>query len=230
MKVKLTDRNGQTYNGCQWGEGVTHTAKRGKMEECSDTVIHYYDDPLLAVFYNPIHGNFKDYRMWEVETHGRTSTDRCKSWCKSLTTVREVDPPTLTTEQRVEIAIRVSLKVYTGPSYVTWAEGWLDGSDRSGAAAEAASDAAYAAAEAAAEAASDAAYAAADAAYAAAEAAYAAAEAAAEAAEAASDAAYAAAEAAEAASDAAYAAAEAAEAVPLSVDILSIVRQVKGDV
>ena len=75
-------------------------------------------------------------------------------------TVREIPMPVLTTEQRVEIAIQCALydckkRYFTSDNFIQWAERWLDGTDRSAAAAwgaareaswEASWDAAWAAA------------------------------------------------------------------------------------
>jgi hypothetical protein len=45
--------------------------------------------------------------------------------------IREITLPEITTEQRVEIAIRVALTCYDDPTFVGWAEKWLSGEDRS---------------------------------------------------------------------------------------------------
>ena len=55
-------------------------------------------------------------------------------------TVREIPMPVLTTEQRVEIAIQCALydckkRYFTSDNFIRWAERWLDGTDRSAAAA-----------------------------------------------------------------------------------------------
>jgi len=179
MLYKLTDKNGMTQGNTQWGESVTHEAKGEGTELCTGQVIHAYRDPYLAVFYDPIGGNYgENALLWESE--GRVvADDKLKVGCKSLTTLRQIPLPVLTTEQRVEIAIRISLLVYKEKSYVIWADNWLSGKDRTEAAeaAKVAAEAAYEAAGAAYEAAeaaeaTEAAYEAAGAAYEAAEAAY----------------------------------------------------------
>ena len=141
---KITD-NGQTRGETQWGEGVTHRAKKGKMELCTNTCIHCYSHPLMASFFNCIHGNCKNSQLWESEVKGKTITDNCKVGCKQLTTLKQVDLPEITTEQRITIAIKCALKVYQEPSFVQWANDWLSGEDRTK---EAANASAWAAAEA----------------------------------------------------------------------------------
>lgn len=130
---KLTDADGCTYGGTQWGSGVTHTAP-GTGELCSNGWIHAYTDAQLAVLLNPIHADFETPRLWLAEGDvGRR--DGLKVGCMRLTTVRELVVPTITTEQYVRSAILCSLQVYDEPNYVLWARRWLDGSDRAASAA-----------------------------------------------------------------------------------------------
>ncbi len=140
MLYKLTDKNGKTQAGkpdeCQWGENVTHKAKKRGRELCTREVVHAYTDPYLAVFHNPIGAAFNEetMRMWEAR--GRVvSKDWGKVGCKSLTTLAKIPCPEMTEEQRVEIAIRCAIKVYKEPGFIKWASEWLDGTGRSSAAA-----------------------------------------------------------------------------------------------
>ena len=134
MLYKLTNGSGMTRGNTQWRENVTHRAKGKGVELCSPGVIHAYRDPYLAIFHDPIGGNYGDTAlMWEAK--GKVvADDGLKVGCKSLTTLRQIPLPVLTTEQRVEIAIRISLLVYKETSYVAWAEAWLSGKDRTRAA------------------------------------------------------------------------------------------------
>ncbi len=49
---------------------------------------------------------------------------------KKQTTIKQIPVPVITTEQRVEIAIRISLLVYRDKRYIKWAKNWLSGKDR----------------------------------------------------------------------------------------------------
>jgi len=167
ITVKLTDEKCQTYGRMQWGPNVTHEVAEWTSELCSAGVIHYYEGETeqqalaLAILMNPIHGGFSPARAWECEVGGPFVTDRTKSGCASLTTIREIAVPEVTVEQLVEAVLRVVLCVYDEPGWVAWAEKWLSGEDRSADAAAAAWDAAWAAARDAVDAARDAAVAAA---------------------------------------------------------------------
>ena len=172
--AEMRTRGGEPPTTCQWGEGVEHTVEPWRGELCAAGVLHCYDDPLVAVLMDPAHGRYSrdNGRLWLCEWSGRTVVAPDKRGVETLRTIRAVDPPAITTEQCVEIAIRASLVVL--PVARRWAEGagrgdvithldevelwavrWLDGTDRSDASAAAAARAARAAlsAEAAAEAA-----------------------------------------------------------------------------
>jgi len=155
MKLyKLTDKDGYTYNpSLLWGVGVTHTAAKGKPKLCSPTVIHAYTSPLLAELMDRLHGNYGATKLlWEAEGDVVIS-DGLKVGVKQLTTVSQIDVPSLTTVQRVAFAIYCGMEVYNDLSYHAWAGKWLSGEDRSGKAAYAAAYAADAAAYTAADAA-----------------------------------------------------------------------------
>ena len=134
---KLTDATGQTRDNTQWGPGVRHEAT-GPPDGvlCSDSWIHCYTDPLLAAFLNPVHGNFQAPRCWEVEIDGEVKTDHgLKVGARGVTTTREIPLPGVTHYQRVRFGILCALAVYTDAAFVRWANAWLDGTDRTEAAA-----------------------------------------------------------------------------------------------
>jgi hypothetical protein len=178
---KLTDKNGdsglsQNAIRTHWAEGITHEIDKDLQSPdaslCSRSFIHCYEHPLIAVLMNPIHGNFKIPILWKCKGKIEKKDGQLKCGTFSLTTVKKLPLPVLSTTQRVKIAIYCSLTQKQLEEYKKWAINWLNGKDRTYAAA---ADAAYAAyATAAADAAYAAAYAAADAAAAAASAAYAA--------------------------------------------------------
>jgi hypothetical protein len=131
---KLTDENDKTHDGCQWGEGITHTAP-GTGDLCGPGYIHAHTNPLLAVLLNPVHEQFNSDTMhfWECDGDvGKTDFD-FKVGCTRLTTIKRIPIPVVTLEQWVRFGILSVLTVYHEPSYARWATGWLDGSDRSAA-------------------------------------------------------------------------------------------------
>ena len=140
---KLTDRDGQTRNDTQWGPGVSHSGT-GKGELCGPGWIHAYEHPLVAVLMNPIHAIFQNPRLWEAEGEIGLRDGQLKCGCKTLTTIREIPLPSITTEMHVRFAILCAKEVCACLSWNAWADRWLSGEDRTQAAAEAAAEAAEA--------------------------------------------------------------------------------------
>lgn len=137
MKLyKLTDKNNQTQGGTTWGEGVTHTAMGKSTQLCTNDVIHAYESPLLAVLLNPVHARFADPVLWEAEGDICARAGQLKCGTKSLTTLRRIELPVFTTEQRVRFAIACAW-IGASPDWCTWGSNWLTGKDRTAAAAAA---------------------------------------------------------------------------------------------
>jgi len=152
---KLTDSDGQTRGGTQWGPGVSHSGT-GKGELCGPGWIHAYEHPLIAVLLNPIHADFQNPRLWEAKGEvGLRDTGQLKCGCKTLTTIREIPLPEITEEMRARFAILCAKEVClcSCSTWKAWANKWLSGEDRSVEAAKAAARAAWAAEDAAAAAA-----------------------------------------------------------------------------
>jgi hypothetical protein len=127
---KITNSEDQTRSMCQWGEGVTvKTSGIGGM--CGKGFTHWYTDPRLAVIFNPIHGNFnlETAHLWEGEGE-IIETDGLKVGCIEATTIKRVDFPIISTEQKVKFAILCALEVYNEEKFVRWAHNWLDNIDR----------------------------------------------------------------------------------------------------
>ena len=162
MKLyKLTDEHGNTRNNMHSEIGTVHEVS-GVPVLCSDTVIHAYTSPLLAVFMNPAQGAFSNPVAFEA-VGDVIVFDGTKVGVQKLTITGTCELPKVSQTQCVAFGILCALKVCIAPGFVSWANKWLSGENRSK---EAAYDAAYAAAYAA-----NAVYTAANAAYAAANAA-----------------------------------------------------------
>jgi len=130
---KLTDNNDQTYGKCQWGKNVEHRVK-GEDNLCTPGWIHFYKNPLLAVFLNPIHGkyNLDKAHLWECEVGGKIKEDRGLKWGASrIKTIKRVKLPKVTIEQRVKFGILCALEGYPEKSFTKWANDWLNSKDKS---------------------------------------------------------------------------------------------------
>ena len=136
---KLTDSNNRTRGGMQWGEGATHAAPGEGSDLCSGGVIHCYASPLIAVLMDPGHADYLQGggKLWLAEGEIIVS-DGLKAGCKSLTTLREIEVPAMTLEQRAALVILSVKQVCDDPEWMAWAGRWLSGKDRSAEAAAAA--------------------------------------------------------------------------------------------
>ena len=131
---KLTNGDGQTRGGTQWGPGMSHSGT-GEGGLCGPGWIHAYEHPLIAVLLNPIHADLKNPRLWEAEGEIAIRDGQLKCGCTTLTTIREIPLPKITTEMRVRFGILSSKEVCAHRGYNAWADKWLSGEDRSAAAA-----------------------------------------------------------------------------------------------
>ena len=159
MKLyKITDEKNCSKNATQWGVGITHELPPcNDPKLCTNKVIHAYRTAEQVAFMYLAHVSYSEPHLWKAEGD-IVVDDGTKVGVFRLTTLIEIPMPVITTEQRIEIAIRCAKLVCTDERWNNWADKWLDGTDRSNNAAHAA---AYVAAHAAAYATYDAAYAAA---------------------------------------------------------------------
>ena len=140
MKVfKLTNKNMRAHCGFQWTLGETRSSS-GDGGLCGPGWLHAYEHPLLAVLYNPMHGNFRSPRLFEAETgDGRILRDgQVKLGTNSLTLVKELPLPVVTLTQYIAYSIlcarRVTPRTTANRAWHLWAKNWLSGKDRSPAA------------------------------------------------------------------------------------------------
>ena len=130
--IKLTDENDRSHGDTQWGKGVTHTAS-GQGNLCNYGWIHAYEDLLVGLMLNPVHANFRRPHAWKSEGSGEVKRDHgLKIGVTTLTTLRRIAVPVITTEQRVRFAILCAAEVYLDSAWRRWAQKWLDGFGRTG--------------------------------------------------------------------------------------------------
>ena len=122
----------------QWGEGVTHRIelKEGqKLKSCTDTCLHFYEDKHVAILLNRLHSNFNESNMllWEAEIPDEIewiSDNKSKAGCTQLTTIRQIEKPVFTKNQKVYFAILCAKEVCEDKSWNAWADKWISGEDR----------------------------------------------------------------------------------------------------
>lgn len=133
MKLyKLTNEDNKTRNNTQWGENVTHEiiGKDFSAPLCSRFWLHAYESAKLAVLMNPVHAGFENPVLWEAEGEV-IKNDGTKVVVIKLKTIKEINIPVFTIEQKVAFGILCALKVYKDKEFKKWAVNWLNGKDRS---------------------------------------------------------------------------------------------------
>jgi hypothetical protein len=158
---KLLTQDMTSHKDTKWELNKTITVTKEGNQMCTDQVLHCYNHPLLAILFNPLHADISNPRLFEINVNAIVNTDGLKYASKSQTLIKELTIPEISLEQRIEFAIRVAKLVCKDTNWNTWADNWLDKSDRTKEsayaaytyAADAAAYAAYAAAAAAASAA-----------------------------------------------------------------------------
>jgi hypothetical protein len=120
-----------TRNNTVWSPSITNTANGEGTELCSDGFLHGYSHPLLAVFLRSLHVPGNNTVLIEVESSESAAHDGLIHGTKQQRMIRVVETPTITLDQRVEIAIRLALTLDQPESFRAWAGTWLSGEDRS---------------------------------------------------------------------------------------------------
>jgi hypothetical protein len=147
---KLLTQDMTSHNKTKWELNKTIIVTKEGNQMCTDQVLHCYNHPLLAILFNPLHAKINNPRLFEINVDEIVNTDGLKYASKSQTLIKELTIPEITTEQRIEFAIRVAKLVCKDTKWNIWADNWLDKSDRTkesayAAGSAAAADAAYAA-------------------------------------------------------------------------------------
>jgi hypothetical protein len=128
---KLTNSNMITQNNTQWVLGEWKETDGIQRELCNSSWLHAYEDPYVAAFMYVIHVYYSNPRCFLAEGDGAFLSDGTKCGVTRLRLVEEIPLPTITKEQRIKIAILCALEVCYEASFVTWANNWLSGKDRS---------------------------------------------------------------------------------------------------
>src|SRR5208283_5368726 len=142
IKYKLTDPEGYTRRGkvgeTKWEPGKTLMATGEGNALCTDGVIHFYDDPVLALMVNPVHADIANPQVWGIDVDEIVARDGLKGGCKEARAIRIVATPRITEIQRQAFGILCALEVCSKPAWAQWANNWLSGKDRTTEAAAAA--------------------------------------------------------------------------------------------
>lgn len=128
---KLLTQEMTSHKNTKWELNVPVTVEKEGVEMCTDQVLHCYNHPLLAVIFNSFHVLIENPKLFEINVDKIVNTDGLKFASKSQTLIEEIPLPEISTEQKVEFAIRVAKTVYKEKKWNEWADKWLNGEDRS---------------------------------------------------------------------------------------------------
>lgn len=134
--TKLTDANGQSHGGCQWGPNVENPkgVLSGKNGLCGAGFYHGYHTPELAAFLNPRGADFQMPQFWLAEIRGTVEVEReiMKLGATEMRTVREIPAIVPTTLQRVAFTLYVASATLDSvglaiPKWEEWRDNWFVG-------------------------------------------------------------------------------------------------------
>ena len=131
---KLTDMNMKTFGGYPWALGKWNRTS-GEGDLCGPGWLHAYTSPVLAELLDPIHANFREYRLFRGEASGPVISDSgLKVGYTNMRITEELPRLHITTENRIRFGIACACRVCTSAEYRAWAERWVSGADRTKAA------------------------------------------------------------------------------------------------
>lgn len=121
-KFILVDNEGNTPDKQHIETGKFHISE-GEMDKSVAAIMNSGDNsPILAVMNYPgaLDASMKMFllNVWDMEGQGYSM-------------IKEVELPAITAEHKLAFAIKAVGAIYDFPAYKQWAEGWINGSDRS---------------------------------------------------------------------------------------------------
>lgn len=125
MYYFITDSTGKDWMGRQWGEGVSHT------ETNDNYYFTCYHSPTVAALMVAANDEYPNHRLWLAEPFGDITNYDYRDISTGMKTVREVETPKLTVEQRITFGIVCALNTVEHPLFQQWGFDWLKGRDRS---------------------------------------------------------------------------------------------------
>ena len=131
-------------NETKWIENEWIEAK-GHGGLCTDGVVHFYSSPEIAALMNPVHADINNPVFAELEVEEIVEETQIKGGAKRARIIRIIPSITPTLTQRVAFGILCAKYICKEAGFLSWANGWISGADRSRNAAAKAAE--YAAAE-----------------------------------------------------------------------------------
>jgi len=120
----------RTYYEFQWELGKWYETT-GEGDLCSSGWFHFYSDPLVGLFLNPVHISIENPRLFRAEVEGKFLNDnKTKYGYSRARLIEELPVPQISPVQQVRFAILCAKEVYKGKKWNKWANNWLSGKNR----------------------------------------------------------------------------------------------------
>ena len=120
----------RTYYEFQWELGKWYETT-GEGDLCSSGWLHFYSDPLVGLFLNPIHMDIRNPRLFRAEVEGNFIDDKgTKCGYSRARLIEELTVPQISPVQRIRFVIFYAKEVYKEKEWNKWANKWLSGKDR----------------------------------------------------------------------------------------------------
>lgn len=108
---KVTNQYHMSKNHTQWGKNKTHKTSGNSPFLCNAGWLHFYLDPFLASFFQPIHSNIDEPVLWTARAEDRILLEnQIKGGCTKLTTIARTKLPQINTAKRIQFAATLCLQ------------------------------------------------------------------------------------------------------------------------
>jgi hypothetical protein len=119
MYYLVTDSENKTFGNVVWSENVVHEEMNNP-----NKLFSIYDDPTVAHFMNPAYDGFKNPTIWEAEGE-KTVSFGFRHESQKIKTIKKVEMPEPTNDQRIAFAILCSLHLVSNQAFKFWAISYL---------------------------------------------------------------------------------------------------------
>ena len=128
---KWVSNNMKTLNS-KWEVGIPkELPQRDDLQLRYSGLFHYFLHPLLAVLFKEKYGCYFYTKLYEVLPEGKIVKGHGRSGATKLTLVKELEIPEITLNQQIAFGIFCVKEVYSDKVFISWANKWLSGEDRS---------------------------------------------------------------------------------------------------
>ena len=124
----LANAENNTWRGSRILPGHSVFSSKADNNIVTRNAFEFGDSPLVAIMLNPWHAELDSPKMLEFQF---SQVALVKDDPRINMQVREIETPSVTTDQKIVFALMVLTEVYENESFMQWAKHWICGSDRS---------------------------------------------------------------------------------------------------